>query len=171
MNLEGKVTIAFYKGSSDQLLHRFIRYWTDSPYSHAELILPDGITWISISPFLTSRVTPRIRPEVENLYDWELIQLELNPRPAVRDYQLKQLYKFVQDTQNSKYDWVGMLLSQATPFLVKNKSKWYCSEWIAYALIYSRLLMWDEINIHSTPDISPGKLYNLLKNYKPSHYL
>ena len=52
--------IAFYKGS-DGWIHRVIRWWTKSQFSHAELVMPDGVTWISISPFLSSRVAPRIQ--------------------------------------------------------------------------------------------------------------
>ena len=51
-----KVKIAFFKGDKKKLLHRFIRWYTKSKYSHAELILPDGEQWVGISPFLTSRV-------------------------------------------------------------------------------------------------------------------
>ena len=46
------IKIAFFKGDREGRLHRFIRWWTKSDYSHAELIMPDGVTWVSISPFL-----------------------------------------------------------------------------------------------------------------------
>lgn len=162
-----KIRIAFYKGKGSWI-HKVIRWWTKSQYSHAELILPDGKTWVSISPFLTSRVAPRIKHEV-NHEDWDCIVFELNWRSPVRDYQLNQLYKFIDSTQGSKYDWTGMILSQLCPFLVKRRNKWYCSEWIAHALVNSRIVMWDDMRIYDTPDLSPGKLYVLLQEYKIAH--
>ena len=99
-----KIQVAFYKGRGGWT-HKIIRWWTKSPYSHAELIMPDDKTWISISPFLTSRVAPRI----------------------------------------------------------KRRDKWYCSEWIAHAMVNSRILMWDDLRLYDTPDLSPGKLYDVLR--------
>ena len=164
-----KVTVAFYKGGNS-LIHKIIKWWTGSEYSHAELILPDGVTWISISPFFNSKVTPKIKLKPVSTKDWDFIDLQFSHREAVRLYQNVQLYRFIEETQFSKYDWIGMLLSQCGPFIVKNRTKWYCSEWIAYALLHSRILTWDEVKIYSTPDMSPNKLYNLVKGYTPKHY-
>ena len=160
------ITLAFYKGHAN-LIHKIIRWWTKSEYSHVELILPDDYTWISISPFFTSKVTPRIVTKLPNPEDWKMVRLPLSHREPVRQYQIEQLYKFVERTQGSKYDWTGMILSQFGPFIVKNKNKWYCSEWIAHALQYSRIILWDDINTYSTPDMSPGKLYKIICDYKP----
>tara|TARA_B100000683_G_scaffold124572_1_gene122056 strand:+ start:462 stop:980 length:519 start_codon:yes stop_codon:yes gene_type:complete len=156
-----QIQVAFYKGG-EGLLHRIIRWWTKSPYSHAELIMPDGKTWVSISPFLTSRVAPRIKYEVEDPDHWEYLTFDLNFREPVRAYQLDQLYKFIDSTQGSKYDWTGMIMSQVCPFLIKRRDKWYCSEWIAHALVNSRIVMWDDMHLYDTPDLSPGKLYDIL---------
>jgi len=165
MGLEAqKIRVAFYRGKGGWL-HKFIRWWTKSPYSHAELILPDGKTWVSISPFLTSRVAPRIKYRVDH-NDWDYLVFELNWREPVQKYQLDQLYKFIDSTQGSKYDWTGMIMSQLCPFLIKRRNKWYCSEWIAHALVNSRIVMWDDIHLYDTPDLSPGKLYVLLQEYK-----
>ena len=154
--------VAFFKGSSSAM-HRFIRWWTKSKYSHAELVLPDNKTWISISPFLTAKVSPRIKDVDESDPEWDFLNFYLSWREPVCEYQLKQLYKFIDMTQGSKYDWVGTLLSQMCPYLIKRRDKWYCSEWIAHALVNSRVVMWDDINIYETPNLSPGKLYELLE--------
>ena len=167
-NSEEYVTIAFYKNGKS-LIHKIIRWWSKSDYSHAELIMPDSVTWVSISPFSNSRVNLKIKTKYKEGC-WDFIKIPLNPRQPVREYQLKQLYKFIEDTQGLKYDWTGMILSQFGPFIVKNKNKWYCSEWIAHALQYSRIIMWDDIKTYNTPDMSPGKLYNILKNFAPEHY-
>jgi hypothetical protein len=156
-----QVKIAFYKGRGGKV-HKIIRWWTKSPYSHAELIMPDGVTWISISPFLTSRVSARMRYTIENPDDWDYVTFQLSHREPVKSYQLSQLYKFIEMTQGSKYDWIGMIVSQFCPYLIKRRDRWYCSEWIAHALVNSRIVMWDDLKLYGTPDLSPGKLYEIL---------
>ena len=159
-----EIRVAFYKGSIDDgRVHKLIRWWTKSKYSHAELIMPDGKTWISISPFLTSRVAPRIKHKVEKPEAWDYLTFKLSARLPVRKYQLDQLYKFIEITQGAKYDWIGMIMSHFCPYLIKRRDRWYCSEWIAHALVNSRIIMWDEMRLYGTPDLSPGKLYNLLR--------
>ena len=163
-----EVKVAFYKGRGG-FVHKVIRWWTGSKYSHAELILPDGITWISISPFLTSKVSKRIRVHVDNIDDWDFLAFDLSWRTPVWEYQLKQLNTFVENTEGSGYDWAGMILSQIFPYLIKHKSRWYCSEWICHALVNARVLMWDDAKIYRTPNLSPGKLHEILKDYQPTY--
>ncbi len=158
-----EIKIAFYRGKGGWV-HKVVRWWTKSPYSHAELILPDDKTWISISPFLSSRVAARVKYDLENPEDWDFLIFPLNHREAVKKYQLDQLYKFIDMTQGCKYDWAGMIASQISPFLIKRRDKWYCSEWIAHAMVNSRIIMWDDINVFDTPDLSPGKLYDVLRH-------
>ena len=159
-----EVRIAFYRGNAG-FLHKIIRWWTKSQYSHAELIMPDGVTWISISPFLSSRVASRVRLIVDNEDDWDYLTFKLNWREPVKKYQLSQLNKFIGDTTGCKYDWVGMITSQFLPYLIKRRNKWYCSEWIAHALVNSRIVMWDDLKIYDTPDLSPGKLHSILQEF------
>jgi len=159
--------IAFYKGS-DGWIHRVIRWWTKSQFSHAELVMPDGVTWISISPFLSSRVAPRIQYRIEKPEDWSYLVFKLSDRTPVKKYQLDQLYKFIEETQGARYDWVGMVMSHFCPYLIKRRGKWYCSEWIAHALVNSRIVMWDDLRLYDTPDLSPGKLYDILSSMPTS---
>jgi len=156
-----EIKIAFFKNGNGWL-HKIVRWWTKSPYSHAELVMPDGKTWVSISPFLTSRVAPRIKYKLENPEDWDFLVFKLSDRKPVREYQLDELYKFIDMTQGCKYDSTGMIMSQLCPFLIKRRDKWYCSEWIAHAMVNSRIVMWDDLSLYNTPDLSPGKLYCLL---------
>lgn len=170
MQKQDVVKIAFFKGHKTRRLHRFIRWWTKSPYSHAELILPDGVTWVSISPFLSSRVGSRIKNDIAeddcSDDDWDYLTFTLNSREAVRSYQVTQLDRFIEETSGSEYDWTGLILSNITPYLVKRRRKWYCSEWIAHALVNSRIIMWDDIKLYDTPDLSPGRLYDMLYSNK-----
>ena len=142
-----KIKIAFFKGAKKSFLHRFIRWYTKSIYSHAELIMPGDEQWVGISPFLTSRVGIReknISPENQK-ENWDYLTFTLNWREPVREYQFNQL-----------------IISNLTPFLVKKRDKWYCSEWIAHALVNARIVMWDDMDLYDTPEMSPGKLYDLL---------
>ena len=61
-----KISVAFYKGKGNWK-NRVIRWWTKSPYSHAELVLDDKQTWIGISPFIKAKLVLR---RVSN-YDYE----------------------------------------------------------------------------------------------------
>lgn|GEM_PF-915317 len=155
------IRVAFFKGNKKSVMHRFIRWYTGSPYSHAELVLIDGTTWVSISPFYSSKLEAQVHPII-NKEEWDFIDLNLSWRTPVRQYQLSQLNKFIDMTLGSKYDWAGMILSHLSPYVIKHKKKWYCSEWIAHALVYSRVVMWDDMNLHHTPDLSPGKLHAIL---------
>lgn len=161
------IKIAFFKGCEHSRLHRFIRWWTKSPYSHAELIMPDNTTWVSISPFLSSRVEERNKENIrEDINDWDYLVFKLSTRDAVRAYQVSQLSRFIETTKGSEYDWIGLILSHMTPYLIKRRGKWYCTEWIAHALVNSRIIMWDDIRLYDTPDLSPGKLYDILSSNK-----
>jgi len=40
-------------------------------YSHAELVLPDRVTWLGISPFLKSKVDARKKLLI-NALEWDL---------------------------------------------------------------------------------------------------
>jgi hypothetical protein len=162
------IKIAFYKGNGNWK-NKIIRWWTKSPYSHAELILPNGITWVSISPLLTGKVSARPVYQIEDLKDWDFLSFELSWREPVRNYQLKQLHNFIAETNGAKYDWKGMILSQMLPYLIKHRDRWYCSEWIGHALVKARVVKWSKLQIYRTPNLSPGKLYEILKNYKPDY--
>jgi hypothetical protein len=159
---ETQVQVAFFKGSRKSLLHRFIRWYTKSPYSHAELVMPDGETWVSISPFLSSKLETRSVKGDEDMDEWDFITFDLHWREPVKEYQLAQLDTFIKMTEGSGYDWTGMILSHVSSYVIKHKKKWYCSEWIAHALVYARIIHWDDVNLHRTPDLSPGKLYEIL---------
>ena len=74
-----EIKVAFFKGDGDWHNH-IVRWWTKSPYSHAELVLPNEITWISISPLLTGKVSARSIYDVKNLQDWDFLSFELSWR-------------------------------------------------------------------------------------------
>jgi hypothetical protein len=149
-----KVWIALYKGEGD-FVNKVVRWWTKSDYSHAELILNDKQTWIGISPFIKARLVLRKVSNYEPS-NWDFYEIDINQE------QHNLIIDFYNLTKDSKYDWAGMLLSQCSPFRIKEKNKWYCSEWIMYALRISNIIDWKIIKIFDQADLSPAKLHDIL---------
>jgi hypothetical protein len=149
-----KIQIAFFKGDKNEWHHRFVRWWTKSPYSHAEIVL-DGDTWVSISPFLFTRVAARVRTHVPP-EDWDYLDFKVTPE------ELHALKDFISETTGDGYDWPGMLLSQVLPFIIKGKGRWYCSSWIAHALSHAGIVKWKKLGIYEFPDLHPGRLHDIL---------
>ena len=147
--------MAFYKAKGSWI-NAVVRWWTKSVYSHAELIMPDGINWIGISPFLKSRVSRRIVLDY-NPSEWDII--EINITPEQRDI----ILEFYRETRGDRYDWFGMLLSQFLPCKIKHRKRWYCSEWIAYALRIACIFDWRKMKIYDRQDLSPAALYEIIK--------
>tara|TARA_Y100001963_G_scaffold142846_1_gene212950 strand:- start:1395 stop:1865 length:471 start_codon:yes stop_codon:yes gene_type:complete len=153
-----KIKVAFYKGKGNAL-NGIVRWWTNSKYSHAELVLSDDKTWLGISPFLKSKVDSREKLIVDNL-EWDFVYLD------VTSEQHDIILEFFEQTKGLGYDWVGMLLSQFSPCRIKHKKRWYCSEWIAYALRIACVLDWRDIKIYERRDLSPAVLYELVNKTK-----
>ena len=89
------IKIAFYKGQGDWI-NRIVRWWTKSDYSHAELILPDGLTWVGISPFKGSVLRSKKRKFFSEL-EWDFIEL------SVSEEQLSVINEFYDSTKGSSY--------------------------------------------------------------------
>ena len=153
-----KIKVAFYKGKGN-FINGIVRWWTKSVYSHAEIMLPDGITWIGISPFLKSKVASR-KKIIIDYSEWDFVDINVNQE------QLDIVMEFFEYTEGHGYDWIGMLLSQFLPCKIKHKKRWYCSEWIAYALRIACVIDWRIIKIYDRKDLSPAILYNLVVDIK-----
>ena len=153
-----KISIAFYKGKGN-ILNKIVRCWTKSKYSHAELILNDNKTWISISPKLCSEIESTT-PLLVDYGQWDIITLNVTAE------QHQVILDFFGETAGCGYDWIGMLCSQFLPFRIKTKNRWYCSEWIAYALRIACIIDWKIIKIYDRKDLSPGVLYNIVTQVK-----
>jgi hypothetical protein len=150
-----EIEVAFYKGEGN-FLNKLVRWWTNSRYSHAELVLPDQKTWLGISPFLKSEVNSREKVLVDH-DEWDLIKI------SVTEEQRATIIDFFDETRGCGYDWIGMLLSQFLPCRIKHRDRWYCSEWIAYALRIACIIDWKIIKIYSRKDLSPGVLYTIVQ--------
>ena len=153
-----KITIAFYKGEGD-ILNKIVSWWTKSKYSHAELILDDRETWISISPKFLSKIESA-KKFFASPAEWDFTTLEVDQE------QYQTILDFFEETKGSGYDWIGMLLSQFLPFRIKTENRWYCSEWIAYALRIACVVDWKTIKIYERKDLSPGVLHEIVTKIK-----
>ena len=114
------IWVAFYYASARNWRQKIVAWWTKSPYLHAELILPGGIT-------------AGICPEEEGV-----------------------VRRFYEQTAGQKYDWIGMVISQFVPYMIKHDRKWYCSQWIAHALITAGIFP------VTYEKISPGRLHEMV---------
>ena len=87
------ITIAFYKGRGD-ILNKIVRWWTKSKYSHAELILNDRETWISISPKILSKIEAS-KKFFASPVDWDFITLKVDAE------QYQTILDFFDETKKS----------------------------------------------------------------------
>ena len=115
--------------------------------------MPDN-TAISITPFGKAGIRRKKFEEPEKDYDIVCV--------PISDEQLERIEKFYEDTKGDGYDWPGMILSKFTPFFIKRVGRWYCSEWIAYAL----RLVGAVDNLYHYPDLTPQRLYDVLGKYQ-----
>ena len=116
--------------------------------------MPDGKS-ISIQPLSTEGIRKIWFETEENMEDYDIICV-----PATQE-QIDTIELFYQDTKGDGYDWAGMILSKFTPFHIKRTGRWYCSEWIAYALRLAGAVD----NLYHYPDLTPQRLYEILHRY------
>jgi hypothetical protein len=148
------ITVAFYKGEGLRR-DKLVRWWTGSEYSHVELIMPNGdMAGIRPpdDPFVRKKTISGMQTK-----DWDFVNI------SVTEKQLSALRSFIESTKGQGYDWVGMIASHLTPFKVRVPNKWYCSEWVAYALSVSKILKWKDIKLYNIPRVPPGRLYTMLR--------
>ena len=96
-------------------------------------------------------------PLFTNEDNWDFVELEIT------EEQYDVILDFYNETKGCKFDWIGMLLSQFLPCKIKHKKRWYCSEWIAYALRIACVFDWRIIKIYDRKDLSPAALHRLIK--------
>lgn len=132
--------LAFYKGPGNWT-DKLIRYWTESKYSHCEIVI-NGL-WYTSSWYDggVRRLQLDYNPD-----NWDFIELTGYDESVVID--------FYHNTKGMPYDLKGIILSQILPLNKNSKAKWFCSEWCATALGLSITL------------ISPEKLYNIFKGIR-----
>lgn len=138
------MTIIFYKAEG-KIFDRLIRWWTDSPYSHCELVF-DGDLLFSADAW-----SNRVRFKTGyNRESWDEIALELN------DAHIDKIMKFCAAQANAKYDWLG-IAGFVIPAIKDSSDRWFCSELCCAALQQAGMLQ----GINSGR-VSPKHLYQLL---------
>lgn len=130
--------LAFYVAKHGNIVDKAIAWWTNSLFSHVELVCCGD--WYSTSPRDLKVRKKRIEPTVGH---WIFVDVEVDPM-------------FLEDffflTEGRKYDWTGIFLTQFLPLRIHSKSRYFCSEWCAKALQLS--------NAHH---YSPEDLYQLTR--------
>lgn len=113
-------SLALYKGKGDAF-NGAIRWWTDSKYSHCEILLDDGFAYSA--SIKDKGVRRKFIPL--NAESWDIIYL-----PWVKDNDVRELYKL---TENHKYDFISLLFSQVINKKTGDNKMEFCSEWCAMA--------------------------------------
>ena len=137
-----RARLALYKGPGDWT-DRAIRWYTNSPYSHVELVA--GGWWYSTSP----RDLKLRRKQIwDNKGHWDYVDVEVDAE------RLNRLFK---EYEGCSYDWlgiVGIALWKILPFVhMENPKKLFCSEWGSMAL-----------GLDKPWTYSPGRLYREMNN-------
>lgn len=104
-----------------RLVSRFIAWWTNSVYSHCELVIGD----LSYS---ASAMDGGVRAKHIN-YDpekWDFVDLDWVDPETVKQFFLK--------TDHHKYGWFGLITSQLFNRTVTAENTQFCSQWCADAI-------------------------------------
>ena len=114
------VTLAMRKNDK-RLTSRAIQWWTNSPYSHCELVI-DGHSYSS------SVMDKGVRRKyIKMRHDkWDLIALPWADADAVIHY--------FNETKHHKYGWGGLVTSQLFNLNRAEADAQFCSQWCAAAL-------------------------------------
>lgn len=141
--------LAFYKDKGN-FYDKLIRWYTDSPYSHCELVFSDG------SFFSSSPRDGGVRFKVINPCpaQWDFIDLPLTLEQESMCRKIAALY------EGKKYDWLGIYLSQIIKLNLQDRKRWFCSEIIIRVLQTVGLFI-DEIAERNSPEdlhVIAGKL-------------
>ena len=113
-----KAKVAFYRADNTdaQWDDKLIAWWTDSKYSHCELVIDD--IWYSSSP-RDGRV--RAKEIIPAEGHWDFVDVEID-----REW----FYKFYKENEGKSYDYLNILCDQIIPCGLQNPNKWICSEFV-----------------------------------------
>ena len=110
----------FYRARFGTWQDKFASWWTVGPYSHVELVFPDGRCFSSSPRDDGVRVT-RIPPSDH----WAVVKLPQMPTsPAGALAVSQECAKFI----GRGYDWLGCVGCWAGVSSVNDGNRWYCSE-------------------------------------------
>lgn len=145
-----EVYLACYKGKPragasirdrlPYLLDGIIRIFTNSPYSHCELVIPnlkhEGMYYCYSASMRENKV--RMKYMALPKERWDLFPT------LVQGWYLQD---FFEAQRGKQYDYRGVL-SFVLPFLTHNPQKWFCSEFCASALSLSHPEKYSPAKVH-----------------------
>jgi len=146
------VKVLFYHTNPDgnSTIDKLIKWWTNSKYYHTEIIIDNITTVGAISGTGVYIVDPVDTPEY-----YDVVNLELHATAT----QLTIVRNWIDGVAGSKYDYLGIIMSQILPARIDSPKKWFCSELSTKIL---QLLVVKQV-ISLTPNmISPGDLYRAI---------
>ena len=162
----------FYKAEYGDWKDWLISWWTRGPLSHVELVFSDGGEFGRTSFSSSPRDGGCRFKELEPSDHWEVIDLMPRLQEMAEEYIanrgikmdasiLADEYQYqIRDwceTQNGKaYDWKAVLGFTFGEPEFEDRTKWYCSEVILYAL--KRFGVWE-----GKHRVHPNKMYAQLK--------
>ena len=143
-----KIQVIFYKAyynPNATFIDKSIAWWTNSAFSHVELVI-DGYMY-STSP---RDGMVRRRKYIYDPVSWQTISLD--------NIDIEKVLKFYTKTQGLKYDWPG-IFGFISP-VSDREDRYFCSEWVTKALIIGGCEKLYPIEPSKT---SPGRLFNLIQ--------
>jgi hypothetical protein len=115
--------VAFYKGNKE-IFNNLVRWWTRGPYSHVELVMPDG------QSFSSSYRDGGVRGKYIQFDDghWDFLELDASLDEKI-------IMERINGLMGMKYDTRGIF-----GFVIRsigdNRHKMFCSEFLMHVLGY-----------------------------------
>lgn len=148
--------VAFYKGTRPKLqgvFNRLVRWWTNGPYSHVEIVLGISQDNKGMICWSSSGEDGGVRCKVINLHPdrWDIVDIgDIFPNH-------KKIESFFDFIKGSPYDTKGIL-----GFIWRaedgEEKSWFCSECVAAALEF-----------HEPWRFDPNSLYAVIMTMKRNH--
>jgi hypothetical protein len=143
------IKLAFYVASQGNYQDKLIGWWTRGPYSHVEIVFPNG-EWFSAS---TRDKGVRFKKIVPGPMNWEYFIFN------IQEQTVNEIYSWCETQVGKPYDWLGafgMGFKYPTKKLETTKNKWFCSEICSNPLIRANKLQL------KTDQLSPNCLFRYL---------
>ena len=142
-----------------KIVEKLIQLRTHSKYFHTEICINNKWIYATRSKGVGIK---QLNPDYNKFkHEWDYYILKFNDNSILTENQCKILDNFIKNQLGCKYDWIGILFSQLFPIGSQEKKEWFCSELVAKIL---QLLYIEEMFPYNPNMISPGLLYNILKD-------
>ena len=152
-----RLAFKWYDKKKSGFIGWLISVFTNSIYYHVEIII-DKI-WISSNPDSGGITIGELKTLNSN---WDYCHVGV---VEITEKQYLNLMHFISEQKGTKYDWMGIILSQFLPFKFHSKKKWFCSEIVTKLL---QLVIVPTVNNVEPVEMSPkdlAVLFNFNKKY------